>query len=73
MQQPFTIKNEADYQMAVDRYEMIRNITSPEQRERLSLALSINQYEEQKCELPTISPAEFNRIREEEFGYPASH
>jgi hypothetical protein len=74
MQQKFPIKNEAGYQKAVARYEEIRNPTaknSPGQRERLSLAFLLNQYEEQEWELPIIDAAELSRIRKEEFGYPA--
>ncbi|HWK06316.1 MAG TPA: hypothetical protein VNS58_21905 [Puia sp.] len=70
-----SIKDETDYQKTVARYEKIRNATkdSHKQKERLSLALLINQYEERDWKMPFIDPVELNQIRSKEFGYPASH
>jgi HTH-type transcriptional regulator/antitoxin HigA len=73
IQQSFPMKSEAGYQKAVTRYEEIRNAAkgSSEQKQKLSLAFFINQYEEKEWSLHLPDIAELSRIRKEDFGYPA--
>jgi HTH-type transcriptional regulator/antitoxin HigA len=71
MQPLLPIKNKAEYQKAVARYEEIRNApkNSAEHKEKMALVVLVSQYEEQHWTLPALDPAEINQIRKEEFGY----
>lgn len=70
----YLIDNKADYQKAVDRYEVVRDAEkgSAEHREKLLLAFLINKYEEEEWNMPEADPIELIKIRMEEFGYKAS-
>ena len=74
MEKWFLLENEADSQMAVDRYEAIREAPkdSLEFKEKQLLAFLINHYEEQQWEVPEVDPVELIKIRMEEFGYKAA-
>lgn len=70
MKQWFLIENEKEYQEATNRYEQIRSAKkgTAEYREKLLLALLINQYEEKQWDLPQADPIELIKIRMEDFG-----
>ncbi|MGB8191865.1 MAG: transcriptional regulator [Chitinophagaceae bacterium] len=71
MAQWFLIENKKDYQKASTRYEEVREAKkgSAEHKEKLLLALLINQYEEKLWNLPEVDPIEMIKIRMEDFGY----
>jgi len=70
----YLIDNKAEYQKAVDRYEVVRDAEkgSAEHKEKLLLAFLINKYEEEEWNIPEVDPIELIKIRMEEFGYKAS-
>ena len=71
MKQWYLIENKAEYTEVVSRYEQIRLSAkgSVEYREKLLLALLINQYEQTQWSLPEVDPVEMIKIRMEDFGY----
>jgi HTH-type transcriptional regulator/antitoxin HigA len=71
MKQWFLIESEKEYQEACNRYEEIRNAKkgTTEHREKLLLALLINQYEQKQWNLPEADPIELIKLRMEDFGY----
>ena len=73
MQAWYLLENEADYQKAVSRYEVIREAEkgSGEHKEKQLLAFLISMYEEALWEMPDVDPVELIKIRMEEFGYKA--
>lgn len=75
-QQWYIIENEAEYKMAVARYEQVRESKkgSLSYREWHLLIFLISQYEEEKWkkEMPELDPIELIKIRMEDFGYTAS-
>jgi HTH-type transcriptional regulator / antitoxin HigA len=74
MKQWFLIANKEEYEKAARRYEKIREAQkgSEEHKEKLLLALLINQYEKKHWDLPEVDPIEYIKIRMEDFGYTAS-
>ncbi|WP_143773970.1 helix-turn-helix domain-containing protein [Niastella vici] len=70
MKQWFLIENEKEYQEATNRYEEIHNSKkgTTEHKEKLLLALLINQYEQNQWNLPEVDPIELIKIRMEDFG-----
>lgn len=70
----YILETENDYQKATSRYEAIKNAgkTSQEHKEKILLALLINQYETKHTSLPNLDPVELIKIRMEDFGYSAS-
>ena len=71
MIQWFLIENKSQYNKAVNRYEEIREAKkgSEEHKEKVLLALLINDFEEKQWDLPKMDPIEFIKIRMEDFGY----
>ncbi len=71
MKQWFIIETENEYKNAVDRYEKIREAEkgTEDHKEKLLLALLINQYEEKQWDLGEVDPIELIKIRMEDFGY----
>ncbi|MEJ0104666.1 MAG: helix-turn-helix domain-containing protein [Bacteroidota bacterium] len=74
MKQWFLIQNKADYNEATKRYEEIREAKkgTDDHKEKLLLALIINEYEEKQWSIPEVDPIEMIKIRMEDFGYTAS-
>lgn len=74
MKQWFLIENKEEYENAVTRYEEIRESKkgTDEHKEKVLLAILINQYEEKQWSLPEVDPIEMIKIRMEDFGYTAS-
>lgn len=70
----FLLENKQDYEKATTRYEQVREARkgSDEHKEKLLLALLINQYEEKQWSVPDVDPVEMIKIRMEDFGYTAS-
>lgn len=73
MNQWFLIESAAEYEIAVNRYEQIREAEkgSEDHREKMLLVMLISQYEEKKWNLPEVDPVEMIKIRMEDFGYTA--
>ncbi|HPH31408.1 MAG TPA: helix-turn-helix domain-containing protein [Chitinophagaceae bacterium] len=73
MTQWFLIETEAEYAIAINRYEQIREAEkgTEEHREKMLLVMLISQYEEKKWNLPEVDPVEMIKIRMEDFGYTA--
>jgi len=73
MTQWFLIETEAEYAIAINRYEQIREAEkgTEEHREKMLLVMLISQYEEKKWNLPEVDPVELIKIRMEDFGYTA--
>lgn len=73
MTQWFLIESEAEYAIAINRYEQIREAEkgTEEHREKMLLVMLISQYEEKKWSLPEVDPVEMIKIRMEDFGYTA--
>ncbi|WEK37157.1 MAG: transcriptional regulator [Candidatus Pseudobacter hemicellulosilyticus] len=71
MKQWFLIESEADYQSATQRYEEVREAKSgtKDHKEKMLLALLINEYEVRQWNHPTLNPIELIKIRMEDFGY----
>ena len=67
----FLIENDKGYQKAITRFEEIKDVAkgSTEHREKLLLAVLINQYEETLWNIPELDPIELIKIRMEDFGY----
>lgn len=74
MHQWYLIENKEEYLKATRRFEEIRedNKGTPEYREKMLLALLINQYEKKLWYLPEVDPIEYIKIRMEDFGYSAT-
>ena len=74
MKQWFLIENKPDYEKATSRYEEIHEAKkgSEEHKEKLLLALLINQYEKKQWSVPEVDPIEMIKIRMEDFGYTAN-
>lgn len=70
----YILENKSDYENAIKRYEEIK--LSPKgslyHKEKMLLALLINQYENKQSSLPEVDPIELIKIRMEDFGYTAS-
>lgn len=71
MKQWYILETEKEYENATRRYEGVREAHkgTAEHKEKLLLALLINQYEEKQWSLPEVDPVEMIKIRMEEFGY----
>jgi HTH-type transcriptional regulator / antitoxin HigA len=71
MKQWFLIENKLQYNKAVNRYEEIKEAKNgtDEHKEKMLLALLINEFEEKQWYLPKMDPIEFIKIRMEDFGY----
>lgn len=67
----FLIENDKGYQKAITRFEEIKDVAkgSTGHREKLLLAVLINQYEETLWNIPELDPIELIKIRMEDFGY----
>jgi HTH-type transcriptional regulator / antitoxin HigA len=70
----FLIETKADYEKAAARYESVRNAKkgTVQHREKMLLALLINEYEQKRWNHPEVDPIEMIKIRMEDFGYTAS-
>ncbi len=70
----YIFENKNDYENATKRYEEIKLATkgSSDHKEKMLLALLINQYENKQCSLPEVDPIEMIKIRMDDFGYKAS-
>lgn len=69
----FLIKTEQEYNIAVGRYEQIKDAkTGIEHEEKLLLAHLISDYENQQWDLPKVDPVEMIKIRMADFGYKAA-
>lgn len=68
------LESKSDYANATLRYEAIKSTSkgSPEHKEKMLLALLINQYESKNSTLPEVDPIELIKIRMDDFGYKAS-
>ena len=69
--QRFSNKTKHDYDLAVCRYEEIKQAQqgSDEHAEKLSLVCLIEKYENKHWDLPEVDPVEMNKIRREDFGF----
>lgn len=74
MHQWYLIENKEEYLEAIKRFEEIHDEKkgTPAYREKMLLALLINQYEKKLWDLPAVDPIEYIKIRMEDFGYSAS-
>jgi HTH-type transcriptional regulator/antitoxin HigA len=74
VRQWLSIETEAEYKEATARFEQIYDVTgdSPHRKEKLLLAILINDYEKKHFSLPEVDPIEMIKIRMEDFGYTAS-
>lgn len=69
----FLIETEQEYENAVARYEQIKNATTgADHKEKLLLVHLIQNYENNKWDLPEVNPVEMIKIRMEDFGYKAA-
>ena len=69
----FLIKTEQEYEVAVARYEQIKDaIAGIEYQEKLLLAHLISAYENEQWDLPEVDPVEMIKIRMNDFGYKAA-
>ncbi len=68
------IENKKTYELACKRYEEVKLVAkgSDEHKEKMLLALLINQYDEKNSSLPEVDPIELIKIRMEDFGYKAN-
>jgi HTH-type transcriptional regulator/antitoxin HigA len=68
------IETELEYKEATARFEQIYDVTSgsPHRKEKLLLAILINDYEKKHFSLPEVDPIEMIKIRMQDFGYTAS-
>lgn len=68
------IENKKTYGLACKRYEEVKLVAkgSDEHKEKMLLALLINQYDEKNSSLPEVDPIELIKIRMEDFGYKAN-
>lgn len=71
MQQWFLLEDEKSYKKATQRFEEIRHAKKgdAEHKEKLLLAVLINQYEEKLWNIPDLDPIELIKVRMEDFGY----
>lgn len=69
----YVLENKNDYENATKRYEEIKLSLkgSLNHKEKMLLALLINQYENKQCRLPEVDPIEMIKIRMDDFGYKA--
>ena len=67
----FIIENEAEYDKAMARFQLIRHAKKKtlEYREKMLLAYLISDYETKTSTLPELDPIEYIKIRMEDFGY----
>lgn len=70
----YIIENKETYALACSRYEKVKLSVkgSADHKEKMLLALLINQYEEKNSKLPLVDPIELIKIRMEDFGYKAN-
>ncbi|TLV03354.1 helix-turn-helix domain-containing protein [Dyadobacter luticola] len=70
----FLIEAEEEYELALARYQEVKNAISgsEEHKEKLLLAHLISDFENKTTELPDVDPIELIKIRMEDFGYKAS-
>ncbi len=70
----YIIEENKTYASACKRYEEVKLSAkgSDEHKEKMLLALLINQYEEKNSKLPEVDPIELIKIRMEDFGYKAN-
>lgn len=67
----YKIETESDHKKAMDRFDEIIDAKKGTAlyKEKMLLALLINEYELTKWDLPEVDPVEMIKIRMEEFGY----
>lgn len=67
----FLLETEQDYDIALARYEQVKNAGkhTTDHREKLLLAHLMSNFEERMSELPEVDPVELIKIRMEDFGY----
>ena|SRR5437879_3375511 len=69
----FLLETEQEYNEAIDRYEHIKNATTgAEHKEKLLLVHLIENYENNRWDLPEVNPVEMIKIRMDDFGYKAA-
>lgn len=70
----YFLENEQDYEIAMNRFQEIKNEKkgSLEYKETILLAYLISDYERKSSTLPELDPIEFIKIRMEDFGYKAA-
>jgi HTH-type transcriptional regulator/antitoxin HigA len=70
----YIIEDKKTYGLACERYEEVKLVVkgSDEHKEKMLLALLINQYDEKHNKLPEVDPIELIKIRMEDFGYKAN-
>jgi len=70
----YFLENEQDYEIAMNRFQEIKNEKkgSLEYKETILLAYLISDYEKRTSTLPEVDPIEFIKIRMEDFGYKAA-
>ncbi|MEI6266172.1 MAG: helix-turn-helix domain-containing protein [Sphingobacteriia bacterium] len=70
----YFLENEQDYEIAMNRFQEIKNEKkgSLEYKETILLAYLISDYEKRTSTLPELDPIEFIKIRMEDFGYKAA-
>lgn len=67
------IETEQQYNQAIARYQQIKNATTgADYKEKLLLVRQIESYEKGIRDLPEMSEVEMEKIRKDDFEYPAS-
>ncbi|MGV3601310.1 MAG: helix-turn-helix domain-containing protein [Dyadobacter fermentans] len=67
----YLIETEAEYELALNRYDQVKFATkaSTHYREKLLLVHLISEYEAKHSALPEVDPIELIKTRMEDFGY----
>ncbi|MBA4301781.1 HTH-type transcriptional regulator / antitoxin HigA [Algoriphagus alkaliphilus] len=70
----YLLENEADFELAKDRYEDIKTSVkgSKEHKEKMLLVHLMSEYENKLWDLPEVDPIEIIKIRMQDFGYNAA-
>ncbi len=67
----FLIETETEYHKAAERFEEVKHARkgTVDHKEKMLLALLINEYDQKHWSMPDVDPIELIKIRMEEFGY----
>ena len=67
----YLIETETEYQIAGNRFEEVKSARkgSLEHKEKMLLALLMNEYDQKKWSMPAVDPIELIKIRMQEFDY----
>lgn len=69
----FLIETDGEYKKASKRFEEVRSARrgTEKHKEKMLLALLINEYDQKSWSMPDVDPVELIKIRMQEFGYKA--